>query len=432
MNAKTLVQVKPNRGSFFYGWTIVAIGALGLLFSGPGQTYSVSIFINSYVENFGWSRSLVSSYYSMATLLAGFILPFVGRAVDAGGHRRLIAIISTLLGMACLWMSFVTQPIMLFIGFFFLRLLGQGSMTLIPSTLIPKWFSQHRGKALSIMAVGSVAGSTFLPPVNNWLITNYGVGFAWRVWTILLIGFMAPMGWTFVRNCPEDIGEVADGHIQSSEEATSLKYVTRTSINEESWTLKEAMRTRAFWLMLFCMVVPSMLNTGITFHMVSIMEIKGFSSTFAALILSITAMVQFPLTFLAGYVVDKIQVSYVKAINFSLLLGAMVMILYSNSSQFLIAYAVVHGVFVAFDSVSTGVLWPNYFGIKNLGKIRGFAMSAMVVGSALGPLPFGYAYDLFNGYGEIILLMMVFPVLASVAALISPAPKYRGENATID
>jgi len=424
VSKKSILQIKQNNGTYFYGWKIVAIGALGILFSGPGQTYSISIFINSYVKNFGWSRSLVSSYYSGATLLAGFLLPLVGRAIDAGGHRKLITLVSSLLGMACLWMSFVNQPIMLFIGFFLLRLLGQGSMTLIPSTLIPQWFSKHRGKALSIMAIGGIVGSTFLPPINNLLITNYGAAFAWRVWCTLLIGFMAPLGWRIVRNRPEDIGEIADGHTQYSEDVNSLKYVTSTSVNDRPWTLKEAMKTRTFWFMLFCMVVPSMLNTGITFHMVSIIQDKGFSSGFAALILSITAMVQFPLTFVAGYVVDKVKIRYVKGINFILLLGAMGMILYSKSNQLLVVYAIVHGGFIAFDSVSTGVLWPNYFGVKNLGKIRAFAMSAMVIGSALGPLPFGYAYDIYNDYHKIILIMMVFPVLASIAALVSPAPEY--------
>ncbi|ABR47226.1 major facilitator superfamily MFS_1 [Alkaliphilus metalliredigens QYMF] len=432
MSKKALTQSKPVSSSGFYGWVIVGIAALGLFFSGPGQTYSVSIFINSYVEDFGWSRSQVSSYYSMATLLAGLLLPLIGRAIDAAGHRRLITIISTLLGMTCLWMSFINQPMMLFIGFIMLRLFGQGSMTLIPSTLVPQWFVRHRGKALSLMAIGGVVGSGLLPPLNNWLITYMGAGFAWRVWAVLLIGVMAPLGWHFVRNQPEDMGEVPDGNKQLEDENSDLRYVTRISTSEISWTLKEAMKTRAFWFMLFCMVVPSMINTGITFHMVSIMETKGFSSSFAAWILSIVAMTQFPLTFVAGYVVDKVKIRYVKGVNFVVFLGAMAMLLYSQSNYSLVIYAVVHGIFVAFDSVSTGVLWPNYFGKKNLGSIRGFAMTAMVIGSALGPLPFGYAYDLFNGYWEILLLMMTFPILASVAALLSPAPKYKEENAKID
>ena len=71
----------------YYGWFIALFASIGLFFSGPGQTFSVSIFINAYIEEFGWSRSLVSTYYSLATLAAGFTLPFIGRIVDRKGYR---------------------------------------------------------------------------------------------------------------------------------------------------------------------------------------------------------------------------------------------------------------------------------------------------------------------------------------------------------
>ncbi|MED4226302.1 hypothetical protein [Neobacillus cucumis] len=35
----------------------------------------------------------------------------------------------------------------------------QGDMTLIPNTLVPQWFIQKRGRALSFMALGGVASA---------------------------------------------------------------------------------------------------------------------------------------------------------------------------------------------------------------------------------------------------------------------------------
>ncbi|MDR5658728.1 MFS transporter [Serpentinicella sp. ANB-PHB4] len=410
-----------NNSSIYYGWVIVAIAALGVFFSGPGQTYSVSIFINYYVENLGWSRTLVSSYYSFATLTAGLMIPIIGRKIDKLGHRKMMSLVAFLLALACLWMSFVTQPIMLFVGFLCLRLFGQGSMTLIPSTLVPQWFINKRGKALSLMALGGVAGSTLLPIINNYLIGAVGVNFTWRVWTVLLMTVMMPVAYGLVRNKPEDIGIQPDGN-EGLKDTEDLINTTIEVDYDRSWTVKEAIRTRAFWLMLFCSMVPAMVNTGITFHMISILGIQGFDSNFAALVLSITAMVQLPLTFLAGHIVDRVQVHYVKGLNFIILLIAVILLLYGVSSKILIIYAILHGTFVAFDSVSTGVLWPNYFGRENLGSIRGITMTAMVIGSALGPLPFGYFYDQFGGYREILLIMLIFPILSSLFAFISPKP----------
>ncbi len=433
-----------------YSWMVVGISALILFFSGPGQTFNVSIFINSYIESEGWSRSAVSGFYSMATLAAGFMMPISGRWIDKKGHRVMTPVIASLLAAACLWMSFMSAPWMLIIGFFMIRLLGQGSMTLAANTLVPQWFIKKRGIALSLVALGGVAGSTFIPLISNRLILSYGPGFAWRFWAFLLTALMAPIGWLCIRNRPEDIGMAPDGRMgyeASTEEkekhsiSSALKNKAAETANatetlvteipaepekslplEEDWTPAEAMKSRVFWMMIFCMMVPSMINTGITFHIVSIIGEKGFDSTFAALILSITAAVQLPVTFLAGWLCDHFPVHRIKAFNFLFLAAAMIMVLYSPSRLLLIVYAVIHGLFTGVDSVSTGVWWPNNFGRRYLGSIRGMGMTSMVIGSALGPLPFGFAFDTFGSYQFILTVMLLFPALAFLAAITSPSP----------
>ncbi|WP_205842052.1 MFS transporter [Natranaerobius trueperi] len=207
-------------------------------------------------------------------------------------------------------MSFVDIPFMLIFGFFFLRLFGQGSMTLIPNTLIPQWFVSRRGIALSLMAIGGALASASFPPINDFLITNLGIEHAWRVWALLLVGVMVPLGLIFVRDKPEQIGEVPDGEkgeIQENNEKLSA---------EISWSLSEAKTTKVFWVMLFIMAVPAMVNTGLVFHMVSIIEGKGHSSSFGAFILSVFAIAQLITTFLAGYILDRTRVNVAKGVNF--------------------------------------------------------------------------------------------------------------------
>ncbi|ACB86281.1 MFS transporter [Natranaerobius thermophilus] len=434
LNSHTSSNSIPVQTPFFYGWVIVFLGALALFFSGPGQTYSVSIFINYYVEDLGWNRSLVSGFYSAATLVSGMNLALIGKIIDGKGHRKMVLIIPILLAITCIWMSFVTVPVMLIVGFLFLRMFGQGSMTLLPNTLIPQWFERKRGIALSFMALGGGIASAVYPPVNEFMINNLGVEIAWRAWAGLLIFVMAPIGWFFVRNKPEDIGEKPDGNghpdnqndINSNYTKQNKQSETNDVIKnneQDPWTLAEAKGTRTFWLMLVVTAIPAMINTGLVFHMVSIMAEKGHSSSFAASILSIFAITQLCSTFIAGYILDRVQVNLVKAANFFIFMITMTIVLTAESAWLLILYAIMHGAFSSFEQVSTNVLWPNYFGRKHLGSIRGVATTAMVIGSALGPLPFGASYDIFGGYFEIIILMMFFPLLAGFFCIISPPPR---------
>jgi MFS family permease len=414
----------PFHPPFFYGWVIVAFGALAVFFSGPGQTYTVSVFIDVYIAHFGWERTLVSSIYSGATLLAGLLLFVVGKLVDKLGQRIMTVAVATLFGIACLWNSIVVGPIMVFIGFFLIRLLGQGSMTLMPNTLVPQWFIRYRGRAMSFMSVGGLLSAAAFPPLNTWLIDQWGWPVAWRVWGFILLLLFAPLAWWIIRNKPEDVGLLPDAQGGDQPAGQRRGTVLPTSpVADVSWTLSEAMRTRAFWLILFCVSVPALVNTGMTFHLFSILAEKGVARGTTAFFLSLVPLIGFTCTLLAGYVVDKVKVHYVLALAFLLKLGALTALLLATSPSTTLLYVILWGVFEGFGSICIGVIWPNYFGREHLGSIRSVASTVMVLSSALGPLPFGIAYDLFGGYTEVILLMMMFPLLGILAAWLSPAPE---------
>ncbi|WHH60947.1 MFS transporter [Petroclostridium sp. X23] len=411
---------------FYYGWVIVAAAAITMFFSGPGQTYSISVFIDSYIKDFGWSRSLVSSIYSTATLIAGSLLFIVGRFIDKYGHKYMGVVIASLLGIACMWSSFVINPVMLFIGFFMLRLFGQGSMTLLSSTLVPQWFVKKRGLALSLMALGSVTSSAVLPPLNTYIIDTWGWSVAWRFWAVLLWLVFVPISFFFIHSRPENIGLLPDNRIKKPDNKDTAVDTERSEVKkhkEISWTLQEAMKTRAFWFMMFCQMVPSMINTGITFHFISILGEKGLSHTLSALILSIVAIIGFPATFFAGYMLDRIHVHFVEVSVFVIHLISLLVLVYGQSSQMAVLFGILMGVVSGLQGVTNNVVWASYFGRKYLGSIRGFSMSSIIIGSAFGPLPFGIAFDVFGGYTGIIMIMMIFPVLGAIAAMVSPAPK---------
>ncbi|MGG3914278.1 MFS transporter [Rossellomorea vietnamensis] len=411
-------QTVPFQSRIYYGWYIVGIAALGVFFSGPGQTYSVSVFIDAYIREFGWGRSEVSSIYSAATLVAGLCMFFVGRFIDRFGQRKMMVTVSVLLGLACLWNSMVSSLVMLFIGFFLLRILGQGSMTLMPNTLVPQWFISKRGKALSYMAIGGFASSALFPVVNAWLLAEFGWRFSWMFWGSILIILIAPLMFYFVRNRPEEVGLLPDG--QSKRVSTSDKEIDL--VHEENWSLQEAMKTRSFWLILFCVSIPAIINTGITFHLISIFKWNHLSGGMAAGVLSLMALIGFPITLVAGRVLDRVKVNYVLA---GIFLGEIIFTLFlltTHSTLTAIVFGVLWGISGGFERIALNYVWASYYGRASLGSIKGTATTVMVIGSAFGPLPFGYAFDYFGGYSQILILSTVMPLLGFICAIIAKKP----------
>jgi len=408
----------PFNSPFFYGWVIVGISAMVSFFSGPGQTYGVAAFVNSYITEFGWSRSLVASLYSLGTLLAGFFMGVIGGFYDRFGHRIMTAFIIAAFGLACLWMSFVNSVIMLFAGFFLIRLLGQGSMSLSSRTLPPQWFLTKKGKALSIVSLGGTIGFALLPPLNTWLIQTFDWHFGWRFWTVLLWVFMVPVSYFLIRNRPEDVGLRPDNRMMNNE----FEEVDMLEFEEESWTVKETVRTRSFWLLLYCTMVTGAIATGLVFHQISIMEQVGLSTMVGALILSSMSIVSLPVSLIAGPVADKIPARYLLALAEGLLTIALIALLFTNTVQMALVYGILLGVSDGLTMLIGSFIWPDYFGRRYLSSIRGFTMIAGVIGTALGPLPLGYSYDVFGGYQQILIIFLVFPILAIVAALLATPP----------
>jgi MFS family permease len=229
---------------------------------------------------------------------------------------------------------------------------------------------------------------------------------------------MAPIAYFITRNSPEDVGLSPDG-----EEYLDLDKSTSPFFSETNWTAQEAMGTRSFWLLLFCVMIPSAINTGLIFHQISIMNHVGVSVEAAAGVLSIMALIRLPLVLVAGQIVDRIPTRYIQTGSMVGLLISMIALYFTRSIHMAMFYGVLMGITMAFEILVGGVIWPEYYGRSYLGSIKGMTMMAGVIGSALGPLLYGYAYDINGGYMEALVFSMVFPIMGIIAALMATPPK---------
>ncbi|MGM8366611.1 MFS transporter [Virgibacillus sp. W0181] len=408
--------------NFYYGWVIVFIAGLGVFFSGPGQTYSNSAFIDEYIRDFGWSRSQVSGIYSGATLVAGLLMIFVGRFIDRFGQRAMMVSIGSVFAAVCFFNSMVSSIWMLAIGFFFVRLLGQGSMSLIPNTLVAQWFIKKRGLAISIMTLGSFVSAMTFPLVNTWLIQTWNWQFAWQFWGALLILIFVPIALFGVRNKPEELGLEPDGF--SDKNDFNQHWLAGSSIveAEQDWTLNEAMKTRAFWALLICVGIPSLVNTGITFHIISIFGSNKLTPEIAAIVLSLMAIIGIPMSLVSGIITDKIKSNYLLIIIFLIEIALLLLLIVTTNTVIAVLFGILWGVANGLERIGMNVIWPNYFGRKYIGSINGVGVTMMVLGSAFGPLPFGVGFDVFHSYTPVLLATLFFPALGLVAAFIAKKP----------
>jgi MFS family permease len=409
-----------KRVPFFYGWIILAVSTLAIFISGPGQTYSVSIFVNHIISDLGWSRTLVSGLYTAGSLTAGAIMILLGRLLDRYGARVMLTVVAILFGFAAIWMSSVDHPIKLVVGFAAIRTLGQGSLTLIPTTLIALWFVHWRGKATAIGTLGGAISHAAFPLLIHLLISNTGWRDAWIILALIIWPVLLLPSVFLVRRSPESVGLLPYGQTPAPENQAE-KGSTGT-IREASMSLAEAIRTRTFWLLLFAGSAPALISTGLTFHHVSFLASKGMSSAIAASVFVVVAPMQILGSFISGFLADRFPSRYLLAVGQMLLVATMLWTFLITSTWQAFFYGALMGLGNGFNMTTTTVIWPNYYGRSHLGSIRGVATAGMVAFAALGPLPFGFLFDLSGTYSSAILIFLALPALCVVAALLAYPP----------
>jgi MFS family permease len=406
----------------FYGWVMLGVAALGMFASGPGQSHIFSVFILPIGRDLGLSHTSVSSAYALATLVAAFGLPWVGRMVDRHGVRPVLLSVAVLLGFAAMAFGTVTGMATLALGFAALRFLGQGSLMLCSANLVAQWFDRKRGFALSLMGLGFSLTMAAHPPLAQWLIDELGWRAAWFWLGIMTWLLLVPVVAILVENRPESLGLQPDGDDADGKQAA------RRQGADIGLSIGQAVRTPAFWVIALSLATFSMLVTGLFFHQVSIFHSAGLSPQMAAWVFPISAITMVLAMPVFGRLLDRMPTKPMFACAMLTMTAAMLALVLVHDAATAALYGIAFGINNAAVHTHMTYVWPRFFGRRHLGSIQGTAQTIAVVGASLGPLPLGAAFDLYGAYTGALLALAVLPVLCSIAILLMRPPRLESET----
>ena len=392
---------------FFYGWIIVGIANIGIFSSGPGQSHTFSVFVEPISQDLELSSASIASAYGLATLIAAFLLPYMGKIIDRYGARVSLIIISIILGISCIFFGAASNFLMLTVGFGFLRFFGQGSLMLGCANLVSQWFDSKRGFAMSLMALGFGMSMAIHPPVSQFLIDQYGWKYAWIILGISTWIIMVPSLFILAWNNPENIGLKPDGVKKSNLKNDEVEAI-------EGLNLTEASKENSFYILAAMWFGMAMLVTTLHFYQVTILTNQGITTEFAASLFTVSAFAMVVFMPLVGKFFDNFPTKYVLATGLLINSISLISITYSSSDAYSLFYAVSFGINNAFSMTMFGYIWPRYFGRKHLGSIQGTGQMIGVIGASLGPLPVGFAIDYLESSLITIRYLSVYPIIMAV------------------
>ncbi|CAG9168446.1 oxalate/formate MFS antiporter [Cupriavidus respiraculi] len=359
-------------------WMQLVVGVICMVATANIQ-YAWTLFVPEIQETYGWPRAQIQVAFTVFVLVQTWLAPLEGYFIDKFGPRMMVAFGALFMGAS--WV--INAQATTLMGFYLGAAVGGIGVGSIYATCINnalKWFPDRRGLAVGLTAGGYGAGSaaTILPIAA--MIESSGFQETFFFFGVLQ-GSLAFVAAWFLR-APK-----------ASEVKPSQKLVQAT----RDYTLKEALSTKLFWLMLamFILVVTggmmAVAQLGVIAKDLGVKDFQVDLHFFVMAALPLALMLDRIMNGISrplfGWISDHIGREKTMVIAFTLEGLGIIALGYFGSNPY--AFLILSGVvFLAWGEVYSlfSALAGDAFGTKHIGKIYGVLYTAKGIGALFVPI----------------------------------------------
>jgi MFS family permease len=298
-------------------------------------------------------------------------------------------------------------------------------------TAITNWFVKKRGAALSIKWVLSGLSGVLVVPLIAWLIITQG----WRTTCVIgglvmwIFGF--PLAWFCLkRHRPEYYGLLPDG--TTTEEVSEIDRMINkgveyaAGVEEREFTLRQAMRTPTYWLLITAHTSHGLVTGAINIHCIPFLTDIGIDSLSAAGMMAILLFASLPARLIGGLIADRVKRDHLR-----LLIGGSYFIqaigftayLLNQTIPMIYVWFVLYGLGMGASFILFVTLVARYFGRKAFGSIEGSKMLFMAPVGIIAPIYAGWVYDTTGNYISAFIVFTVALIISFVLISMARPPK---------
>ena len=342
----------------------------GVFFSAPGQTFLISLFKSEICQSFMISNTMFALLYSLATILASFLLYYIGKLIDTLPIKKMLIINTLFFSSSLILLSISKMVSLLFIALFFMRLFGQGALPITSSTHTIKNFFRNRGSALSLTQLGYPLSEFIFPTLSIFLLSTFGLNLTFIIFSFIIIFLYYPI-------CLFSIN-----YFQKESIPTERKII-------ESKNLKFVLRDKLFFIYLSLSAIPPSIMTAAFFFQQDLFKINNWNFSFVAIAIFMYALFKLISTLFVGPIIDRYGIIRpLFFLTFSLGLASLISSFHGNTYIAYIYYSL-YGIGIGCAGPTMSYLWAKLYGDKHIGEIKGFI--AIIRNGSTAVTPFIFA-----------------------------------------
>ena len=368
---------------------------------GLGDTYAV--FLLPLEREYGWTRSELTSVYSIYLLVNGFTAPLVGLTFDRLGPRWVYGCGMLSLGAAFYLAGSLTAlwQFYLFIGV--LVGIGVSMNGMVPgSALLARWYRERLSTAMGVAYSAFGIGTVVFVPLVQYLLGEFDWRATYRIMGTALL-LLAPvvilaLPWkTFAAGHPARAGS--------------------RQKSGEGWTLATALRSRVFWGLVQVFFFTASAMFAIIVQLVAFFVDAGFSPLAAATAFGMVGLLSGVSVMASGLSSDRFGYRQIISLSFVGTATGMALLLllsFHPSVLLLVLFVPVFGLCMGMRGPIVSSVAARYFAGPRVATIYGLIYASNALGAALGSFAGGLLHDLTGGYRAALAMSLV---LITVAAL---------------
>jgi MFS family permease len=401
MNEPTSLTGRVRR--VYYGWWVLASTFLLGVISGGIFNHSNAIFFGPIRQDLGLTSAQTSLIFALSRAEGSVVGPVVGRLVDKLGARPMIifgGMLASVGFIALYWVHSYWLFLLIFVG-----VVSTGKSSGLGQVLIGavnRWFIKHRSLAMAICITGFSSGGAILLPLITLGVHTIG----WRPVMLYSGIFMAvvllPLAMV-IRHSPESMGLEPDGGTRPTERTGGGGHSAgRTKAGAEvDFTVREALRSRTYWILLVASVVRITLWGAISVHAVEMMVWKGMDREMAGFMFSLMFFLSIPMRLLAGGLGERLPLQ-------PLLFGGMASAGLGAAALLLVPGNLAIYLFVMLMAVEQGgstlnwVALGDFFGRSSFATLMGIMSTCFNLGMLISPIYAGWVFDHTESYALVL------------------------------
>ena len=381
---------------------LVLIVGFSVLFLGGGGRFAVGLTLRPIVDELGWGRSELGLAVALFQVVSAAAMFAAGYLADRTGPRLVLGggLLVSALGIGL--MSLMEAPWHALALYGVVYALGSGAASMIPvGVMVTRAFPQRAGIAnavvMSGMSVGQlvmIAGLAAVMLTVTWRSAYLLLGLAHLALVPLLI-FAIPK--------------------TTAEQAEAAR-------PEGGVNLRQAARTRQFWLLLVIYAICGFDDFFVGTHVVAFAQDRGVDAFVAGNLLALMGLTGLIGVVAGGAFSDRFGPIWPTVLAFGARVVVFALILVDQSAISVAVFALVFGATFMVTAPLTVVFVRESFGSRHLGAITGLITMVHQVFGGLGAY-FGAAlFDHSGSYDAAFAIMGAVSLVAVVLTLLLRRP----------